>query len=52
MTYLFKGGFIMLNITNEELEIILKALNLAGSLDVTDSTFDDLYDELESRRDN
>lgn len=42
----------MINITDKELEIILKALNLAGSLDVTDSTFDDLYDELESRKAN
>lgn len=40
----------MITITNEELEIILKALGLAGAVDVENSAFDDLYDELESRK--
>ena len=39
----------MITITKEELIVILEALGLAGSLDVTESKFDDLYDELIKR---
>ena len=38
-----------ITITPEELELILEALNYAGSLDLFDSKYDDLYDALESR---
>lgn len=39
----------MITITEKELELILEALNIAGSVDVDDERFDNLYDELKER---
>jgi hypothetical protein len=40
---------MLINISEKELEIILDALNCAGSLYVTNTEYDDLYDALEER---
>lgn len=39
----------MVTLTEEELEIIFEALNIAGSVKVNDSKFDDLFDALKER---